>query len=128
MAASSSSSGVGHPPIDIYLGRVEALRNIGLPMTQVSKTLKISRSTLYGNLENTDMIGYTAISDQDLDEVIVHYKQTHPHDGDRMIIGYLCSLNIHLQRWRIRQSIHRVDPSGVRERSLKLIQRRAYFC
>jgi len=63
MAASSSSSGVGRPPIDIDINRVEALRNIGLSMTQVSKTLKISRSTFYRNLENTDMIGYTDISD-----------------------------------------------------------------
>jgi len=128
MAASSSSSGVGRSPIDIDIDRVATLRNIGLSMTQVSKTLKISRSTLYRNLENKDMIGYTDISDQDLDEIIVHYKQTHPHDGERMIIGYLRSLSIHLQRWRICQSIHRVDPSGVRERSVKLIQRRAYFC
>jgi len=125
--ASSSNSGVGRPSVEIDIDRVEALRKIGLSLTEISKRLKISRSTLYRHLEDTDLVGYTDISDQDLDEVIVSYKRIHPHDGERMLIGHLRSLNIHLQRWRIRDSIHRVDPSGVRQRSIKLIQRRTYF-
>ena len=43
-----------------------------------------------------------------------------------MLIGYLRSQDIHLPRRRIRECIHRVDPSGVRSRSLRLIQRRTY--
>jgi len=80
-------------------------------------------------LENTDLVEYTDINCQDLDEVIVSYinKQIHPHDGERMLIGHLRSLNTHLQRWRIHESIHRVDPIGVRERSIKLILPRTYF-
>jgi len=109
---------VGRPSVDTDLDRVEALRDIA--MTGVSKTLKISRSTLYRKLESKGMIGYTDISDQHLDDIILHYKQTHPLDGERMVIGHLRSLRVHLQRCWIRQSIHRVDPSGVRERSIKL--------
>ena len=123
----ASSSNIGRPSLDIDLERVEGMRKTGLSMTKISKTLGISRSTLYRALENSDLIGYTDINDHDLDEIIVSYKQNHPHDGERMLIGYLRSLNIHLPRWRIRQCIHRVDPGGVRERSIKLIQRRTYF-
>ena len=123
----ASSSSVGRPSLNIDLERVEAMRNTGLSMTKISKTLGISRSTLYRALEYSDMIGYTDINDNDLDQIILRYKQTHPHDGERMLIGHLRSLNIHIPRWRIRQCIHRVDPNGVRERSIKLIQRRTYF-
>jgi len=97
--ASSSSSGVGRPSVEINMERVEALRKIGLSLTEIRKRLKISRSTLYRHLENTDLVGYTDINDQDLDDVILSYKQIHPHDGERMLIGHLRSLIIHLQRW-----------------------------
>ena len=76
---------------------------------------------------NTDLVAYTDIRDRDLDDIIVSYKRIHPHDGERMLIVHLRSLNIHVQRWRICESIHRVDPSSVRERRIKLIQRRTYF-
>ena len=125
--AESGNSGVGRPSLDVDMERVEALRRIGLSLTEISKRLKISRSTLYRHLENTDLVGYTDIRDRDLDDIIVSYKRIHPHDGERMLIGHLRSLNIHVQRWRIRESIHRVDYSGVRERRIQLIQRRTYF-
>lgn len=82
------------------------MRNTGLSMTKISKTLGISRSTLYRALKNSDLIGYTDINDSDLDQIILRYKQNHPHDGERMLIGHLRSLNIHVPRWRIRQCIH----------------------
>ena len=125
--AESGNSGVGRPSLDVDMERVEALRRIGLSLTEISKRLKISRSTLYRHFENTDLVGYADIRDRDLDDIIVSYKRIHPHDGERMLIGHLRSLNIHVQRWRIRESIHRVDYSGVRERRIQLIQRRTYF-
>ena len=73
------------------------------------------------------MIGYTDISNQELDELIIRYKQNHSYDGERMMIGYLHSENIHLSRQRICECIHRVDPAGVRSRTMSLIQQRTYY-
>ena len=70
------------------------------------------------------MIGYTDISNQELDELIIRYKQNHSCDGERMMIGYLHSENIHLSRQRICECIHRVDPAGVRSRTMGLIQQK----
>ena len=72
------------------------------------------------------MKGFTDISNAELDELVIGYKRSHPHDGERMLIGFLRSNNIHVPRSRVRQCIHRVDPSGVSARSIKLIQRRKY--
>ena len=124
--ADSGNSGVGRPPLDVDMEKVEALRRIGLSLTEISKRLKISKSTLYRYLENTGLVGYTDVRDRDLDDIIVSYKRIYPHDGERMLIGHLRSLNVHVKRWQICESIHRVDPSGVRERRIKLIQRRTY--
>ena len=90
--ADSGNSGFGHPPLGVDMERVKTLRRIGLSLTEISKRLKISRSTLYRHLENTDLVGYTDIRDSNLDDIIVSYKRIHPHDGERMLIGHLRSL------------------------------------
>ena len=90
--ADSGNSGFGHPPLDVDMERVKALRRIGLSLTEISNRLKISRSTLYRHLENTDLVGYIDIRDRDLDDIIVSYKRIHPHDGERMLMGHPRSL------------------------------------
>ena len=97
----ASSCSVGRPSLNLDLEKVEAMRNSGLSMTKISKTLGISRSMLYRALENLDLIGCTDINDSDLDQIILRYKQNHPHDGERMLNGHLRSSNIHVPRYRI---------------------------
>ena len=66
----ASSCSVGRPSLNLDLEKVEAMRNSGLSMTIISKTLGISRSMLYRALETLDLIGYTDINDSDLDQII----------------------------------------------------------
>ena len=44
-----------------------------------------------------------------------------------MVIGHLRSSEVFVLRYRIRESIHRVDPSGVAERRHTTIKRRVYY-
>ena len=118
---------VGRPSLQINMEDVEDMRKAGMSITKISQALGVSRSTLYRAMEGSDLLGFTEISDQRLDELVIRYKQTHPLDGERMLIGYLRSQDIHLPRRRIRECIHRVDAGGVRSRSVKLIQRRTYY-
>ena len=120
------ASGVGRPSLQVDITQVMQLRKLGMSITKISDIMGVSRSTLYRKLENKDLIGFTDLSDQEIDQVIANYKETHPHDGERMIIGFLRSQNIHVPRTQVRESIHRVDPQGVAARSVKLIQRRRY--
>ena len=66
------------------------------------------------------------VSDQELDSIIQAYKATHPNDGETIVTGHLRSLQINVPRRRIRESIHRVDPSGTEERARSTVRRRAY--
>lgn len=125
--ACGSSTSVGCPSLHINLEDVEGMRKAGMSITKISQILAVSRSTLYRAMEGSDLLGYTDISDQHLDEVVIRYKQIHPFDGERMLIGYLRSQDIHLPRQRIQECIHRVDPGGVRSRSVRLIQRRTCY-
>ena len=60
------ASSAGRPALQIDIKEVEQLRKIGISMTKISEVMGISRSTLYRALENTDLIGYTDINDQEL--------------------------------------------------------------
>ena len=46
--------------------------------------------------------------------------------GCKTIEGYLVSQGVHVQRWRLRSAIKRVDPIGRRLRSMNAIRRRVY--
>ena len=49
-----------------------------------------------------------------------------PHAGERMIQGILHSRGIRIQRWRVRDTIHEVDPINTPLRWKPRIQRRPY--
>ena len=122
-----SPASPGKPSKVIDYKKVKQLRKLGLSWTIIAERLNISRQTLYRQLEGEpNLAGYTLISDQELDACIRSYVSDHPNDGERMIIGHLRSQEIFVQRSRIRQSIHRVDPAGVAERRRTTIKRRVY--
>ena len=122
-----SSESTGRPLKVIDYEKVKQLRKLGLSWTRIADKMNVSRQTLYRHLEgDSSLTGYTAISEQELDGLIAPYISDHPNDGERMIIGYLRSCQVNVQRSRIRESIHRVDPNGVAERRRMTIKRRVY--
>ena len=123
----SGSDNVGRPRLQVDVEEVAEMRKIGISITKISEIIGVSRSTLYRALEGSNLLGVTDISNQELDEVIASYKEAHPNDGERILIGYLRSRNIHIPRSRIRNSIHRIDPHGIEQRRLTTICRRAYY-
>ena len=72
------------------------------------------------------MLGYTDISERELDAILQSYKATHPNDGEVMTIGHLRSCQIHVPRSEVRKSINRVDSTVINQRRHTTIQRRVY--
>ena len=69
---------------------------------------------------------YSTMSDSELDNTIrLIYRDQHKM-GEVMLMGHLRSQGIHVQRKRLRDAIHWVDPEGVEERKAKGIKRRFY--
>lgn len=61
--------------------------------------------------------GYSEISNEDLDQLIITCRQNHGSYTGRLIVtGYLKSLGLRVQHWRIREALIRVDPAGSRIR------------
>ena len=48
-------------------------------------------------------VRHSLLSYKLLDQVILSYKQNYPHDDERILIGYLRSLNMYVLRWRVRE-------------------------
>ena len=84
-------------------------RELGFTWTEISDMLLVSRWTIrrrikeYG-LEN--VLGYSKISDEELDKLIFEYKQKHGIAcGRSMVLGYLKSCNLRIQQHRVTQSL-----------------------
>ena len=66
------------------------------------------------------------ISDFDLDQVIGEINSLHPQSVVKGSSRYLRSQGIHVQRERVRQSLRRIDPTGVELRARCVLRRRRY--
>ena len=105
----------GRPKITINLDQVELLRSAGYTWNEIGDAFLVSRSTIWRQLKEagTNLISrYSEISDNDLDALVYDIRQRHPHSGQNLIQGHLVSMNIHVQRHRIRSALHRVDSLG----------------
>ncbi|KAF8546360.1 hypothetical protein OG21DRAFT_1365528, partial [Imleria badia] len=79
----------------------------------LSQTLRVHRSTLHHHLWMNGLSKhYSDITDPELDDVIHHYKCSHPNAGLRFVIAFLKSHGIHVQRKHIWLSMQRINPLG----------------
>ena len=75
----------------------------------------------------SEVLGYSNISDNELDRFVSEYRQAHGvMFGRSMVTGYLKSIGINVQQHRVTQSLARVDPTGSRMRWSLIIRRRKY--
>ena len=69
---------------------------------------------------------HSQISETQLDTIVQGIKQEHLNDGEVMVAGHLLKQGIRVQRAKLRESIHRIDPLGISERRSVAVRRRAY--
>lgn len=66
------------------------------------------------------------ISDDSLDQMVRDFRKQRPQSGLLYITGHIREKGIHVPRSRIRQSVKRVDPTGLLVRRQVAIKRRRY--
>eukprot|EP00794_Sanderia_malayensis_P001839 gene1839-2069_t len=69
---------------------------------------------------------FTDMSDDVLDEEVHQIMCFSPNSGERMMQGALRAKGLKVQRWRIRDSMTRLDPVGKLARRLFTVKRRVY--
>ena len=120
-----ASTGVGRPRVVVNIDNVELLRSAGFTWKEA---LLVSRCTIWRRLREcgSSLSKYSDISDSALDSVVRDFRHSHPHAGQAMIKGYLLSTGLSIQRFRIRESVSRVDPLSSFIQCRQPVTRRQY--
>jgi len=122
--------GQGRPKLKIPKEQLEGLRALGFSWVAISKMLGVSEKTVRRRKEAYNMSSsmelFSKISDDEIDEFMKFILQISPNSGERMIMGWFRGRGINVQRWRIRESIARVDPISRDLRRRTVTRRRIY--
>uniref|UniRef100_A0A7M5V4P1 Integrase catalytic domain-containing protein n=1 Tax=Clytia hemisphaerica TaxID=252671 RepID=A0A7M5V4P1_9CNID len=105
------------------------LRQYSFKLNRIAKILSVDRTTLWRRLKENgyeSMDKWTKVTDDELDSFILEVKKQHPLCGEVSVIGFLRSKSILVQRWRVRESIHRIDPTNTALRWFKQNPRWVY--
>lgn len=128
MAAEASSSlthsaSAGRPKCLIDMELLKVLRSLRFTWQETSHILGISVKTLQRRAKEYGITRFSTITDNELDEVVRNCVEDFPRIGEVMLRGQLVSLDIHVPRQRLRQSLQRL---GFRNSLPPAITRRTY--
>lgn len=122
--------GPGRPKFCAAREQIEALKSEGFSWSEIARTFGISERTLRRRRHemgmNVEGREYCHLSDYDLDNSVRNIVATTPGAGIRLVQGGLRERGIIIQRHRVIDSLHRVDPVSSTLRNAKRIVRRTY--
>ena len=119
----------GRPRLAVRRDQLTFLLDHDFSVTKICELLGVSRSTIHRRMLQWNLQvsqRFSAMSDLELDRLIVEVKRDFPDAGYRMVQGQLRCRGYSIQRQRITSSLARVDPGGIAERWARAIPRRQY--
>ena len=118
----------GRPEICIGEDQLRYLVEQGFRVKDISDMFKCSTKTIERKMKQYGIIlhNYAPLSDSELDTIVKEITSLFPQCGEKTVSGRLKSRGIVIQRERVRESLRRVDPSGVRSRCRNILHRRTY--
>ena len=117
----------GRPAYNITKDLIEELRETGMNWRSIATCLGVSDQTLYRRrIEFGIEDSFTEISEDELDKQIQETLNLTPYSGKSYVRGSLKGKGINVQRWRIRDSLRRLDGIGKAVRTRYAISRRIY--
>lgn len=86
--------------------------------SKMANLLSVSERKIYRRMSKYGLskLALNKIIDQELHSVVKRAKREFPMCGEKMIKQVIEQHGIKIQRWRLRDSIHRMDSIGVHER------------
>ena len=116
---------------EISLTVVTDLRRLGLSWIDIANHKEVDVSvnkllTWRKDLQNSFEEPKAHIDNEQLDNLVEKETAGQPRRGEISIGAHLFSTGFKVPRKQLRESIHRVDPDGVIERSRKPIKRKVY--
>ena len=120
---------VGRPRLSVTIEQLEYFINYDFSATDIAHMLNISVRTIQRCLQDFDLsirASYSPVNDSELDDVVTEIIKEFPNIGYRRMHGELGRRKIKVTQHRVRDAMHRVDPSGVAMRWMNSIPRRSY--
>jgi len=120
--------GCGAPEFDIPKSILVDHLEEDFTIEEISCMLSVSERTIYRRMERYGLsaLNFSNISDDELDQHVAEASKDFPFCGEQMLKFLLKERGIKVQRMRLRDSIHRVDQEGVKERKNGRLKRRVY--
>ena len=118
----------GRPRLTITRGQLVQLFDAHFKMVDIAQLLGCSCKTIRRRMQEFGLtqMQWTRISDGELDVFVTQFIEEHPNSGYCMLIGFLRSQGINVQRRRARESLLRLDPVGIQSRLRRILHRRKY--
>ena len=122
------SNQCGAPQFHIPQTVLECYLDQDLTISEIGKILCVSESPIYRRMRQYGLskMDFSEISDDHLDREVKEITVEFPHSGEGLVKQMLLTRNIKVQRWRLRDSLHRVDSEGIAQRSRGRLHRRTY--
>ena len=119
---------VGRPKILVNIDQVELLRSAGFTWQEIANALQVSRTTLWRRLSemNISTERFSDVCDLDLDSAVQSLQEEYPNCGQVMMRSLLQQQGIYVQRFRLRESMRRLDPIQTALRWRQVVSRRRY--
>ena len=118
----------GRPSLQIPETQLDFLLSHSFTVTQISKMFGCHRRTIHRRIQQYQLTThhFSNISDSSLDDLVKGMCTLHRQSGEKSIEGKLRSMGFRVQRQRIREALHRVDPRGTEGRIRGVLHRRQY--
>lgn len=116
------SNDVGAPKFAISKHFLGNLIDEGFTIKEISKILCVSERTVYCRMAelNLSKRKFTVINNEQLDDIMLKLTKDYPSNGELMLNELLKTKGIKVQRYRLRDCIHRIDKKGIESRKKQI--------
>ena len=118
----------GRPLVKVEEAQLRFLVESSFTVNEISLILGHSKRTVERRMQTYGLStrAYTDVTDVQLDDTVRNMCSSHPSWGGKLIASKLRCQGVYVQRERIRESMRRVDPTGVQSRMRAILHRRTY--